>query len=151
MKASIGRNRQAIVNIFAMYLVLNYAIYNYKVKLAWEEFQTDFDVLTKEHVGLKERLLDETFLKKIEESLEKAGKGEQGKGVQAAIADTIDSNAAMYRKERQEAGAAVTADDDGINVLASAMAGSSTATGTSSAGINVANLGASSSSTGRII
>ena len=38
----------AIVNGIGMYFVLSYAVYNYKVKLAWEEFQVylsndDFD------------------------------------------------------------------------------------------------------------
>ena len=32
-------NRQAVINVAGMYFVLSYAVYNYKVKLAWEDLQ----------------------------------------------------------------------------------------------------------------
>ena len=46
-----------------------------KVKLAWVEFQSDFDAVADEYKGLKERLVDEEFLKTVEDSVKKAGIG----------------------------------------------------------------------------
>ena len=38
----VSRNRQAVVNMVGMYFMLSYAVYNYKVKLAWEDLQVCF-------------------------------------------------------------------------------------------------------------
>ena len=68
----IGENKQAVVNTLGIYFVLSYSIYNYKVKLAWDDLQKDFDKTQIELARLKDTLLNDEFIKQIENSNRKA-------------------------------------------------------------------------------
>jgi hypothetical protein len=63
------KNRQALINTVGVYFVLSYSVYNYKVKLAWEEFQKDFDTLHNEHERLKTILLSDEVITELEDAM----------------------------------------------------------------------------------
>ena len=86
----LKKNRQALVNTIGVYFVLSYSVYNYKVKLAWEDFQKDFDRLRDEHEGLKVSLASDKVIATLESAVQNK------KELKTEIMRIIEENAARF-------------------------------------------------------
>lgn len=126
------KNRQALINTVGVYFVLSYSVYNYKVKLAWEEFQKDFDRLYNEHESLKATILSDEMITELEEAVRCK------KPLRAEILHAIEKNSARIRGEQDVTTLGSTGNTQDASELAAI-------------GTTVADIGQAKSSAGKII
>lgn len=63
----VSNNKQALINIFGMYLVFSYSIHNYRVQIAWDEREVEFRKIEKELGRVKATLNDGEFISRTSE------------------------------------------------------------------------------------
>jgi len=61
----ISKNRQALVNIFGVYFVFTYSIHNYRLKLAWDEREVEFQATERDFERVKATLGDNEWAKAV--------------------------------------------------------------------------------------
>mmetsp|Transcript_1294 Transcript_1294/g.2166 ORF Transcript_1294/g.2166 Transcript_1294/m.2166 type:complete len:175 (-) Transcript_1294:44-568(-) len=88
--AFASKNRQQLINIFAVWLVVSFGVHNFNVQKAWEEQQLDTKKRHVEHDTLKESLLDKEWLESVEKKI-RASKPAQNV-LQAALEERISSS-----------------------------------------------------------
>lgn len=141
----VSQNRQAIVNMIGAYFLLSYAIYNYKVKLAWNDLTKEMDDLQKEYDNLKTSIQDEMFLKKLEYVVKNGGKTAE---LKLEMSKVVEETMALYSKQTQEQTDAIA---NQIKVKEMEGVAASNVDKNATIGTSLLNLGSSKASPGRII
>jgi hypothetical protein len=60
---------------FAAYLVFSFAMHNYKVKLAWEEYQKEMELEKSKQKALRDAIIDESWTSDLENTIRSDLKG----------------------------------------------------------------------------
>jgi hypothetical protein len=94
----LGKNKQAVVNTMGVYFVLSYSVYNYKVKLAWEEYQKDYEVLQSQLEGLKATITSDEFINQIETAVKSKAP------LKLQLQTVVQENEARFRGQVDEVG-----------------------------------------------
>ena len=68
-KKTIYKNRQQIVNIAGIWLVLSYSIYSYRVNLAWNEREFELKKFELENSIINAALIDENWMNDLEDKV----------------------------------------------------------------------------------
>ena len=141
----LSQNRQAVVNMIGAYFLLSYAIYNYKVKLAWTDLTKEMDDIQQEYEDLKTSIQEEKFLKKLVDVVKTGGKTAE---LKLEMSKVVEETKALYSKQTKEQTDAII---NQIKVKEMEGLAASNVDKNATIGTSLLNLGTSKSSPGRVI